>query len=579
MDQDITRSDKILDLHRDLPPREGNKKNSLEEICKSKGVPFLRSGDQSLSHDEFPGLSGSGHNSGPLSESASDFWAQGIASRKVLDIRSNGNKRLGDSTTLMRESGNCPAESITARSAPIHSSDQLHGSRIPSFLEQGSTPATSFRVNHEARQVLKSSDSMSNENSDRGNKPLGPPVEDPVTDQALNVVEPDQMSELEAKKCCSTASASVLKPLTDSRNGNEDTPFRGADTVPLHAEDARRTVTKPSKSEDNLRVRLAVGKSKPAIAMIPGLNRQASSRLSPPKQQQNPEKPSKPSHAPQHNVTSRTKASIHLSKPYPIAPITPNQPIKDRASFKNRQRRNYFHGSAMRKSPQPSAQHARQRSMGRASIPNALCDFGDPGAPLGPSLGQHYPGPQQHTPEGQGQYFDIQGSMPPYVTTHFSGSLSPFIPSFPYSVVSSNNDAIDQNAQVYKQGEQNPEYSQSNHFDSYASSQAANAAPNAADLHQNGTMYTTDTNGFGARFYQNHTDPAHQVRLCPDRMGHARLMKTQLNQNLYSPLEPHREPSKPNQRTAKDLFIPEDLRLKLHARTEATLRVFAGRLL
>lgn len=230
-----------------------------------------------------------------------------------------------------------------------------------------------------------------------------------------------------------------------------------------------------------------------------------------------------------------------------------------------------------------SAQHARQRSMRSPFTPIVLCNLGNPGAPLQPSFGHHYLGPHQHTPEGQGQYFDIQGSMPPFmppfVSAHFSGSLRPNIPPFPYSVHFSSNDAVDQNAQVYKQGEQNAEYSEPNHFDSYASSQAANAAPNAADLHQNGNMYTPDTNGFGPRFYSNHTDPAHQVRLCPVRMGHARLMKTQLNQNLYSPLEPHREPSKPNQRTAKDLFIPEDLRLKLHARTEATLRVFAGRLL
>ncbi|KAF6238459.1 hypothetical protein HO173_003426 [Letharia columbiana] len=112
--------------------------------------------------------------------------------------------------------------------------------------------------------------------------------------------------------------------------------------------------------------------------------------------------------------------------------------------------------------------------------------------------------------------------------------------------------------QAYNSGEQNAEYSQSNHFDSYPPSQVANAVPNAADLHQNGNMYTQDTNGYGPRYYSNHTDPSHQ-----------------LNQNLYTPLEPHREPSKPNQRTAKELFIPEDLRLKLHARTEATLRVFA----
>lgn len=616
-DKDITQSDKVLDLHKDLPPGKGNENNSAEGICKSEHGPISYSEDQSRSHDGFPGLSGSSQKRGPRSEPASDFGAQGLANRKVLDIRSNGNERLGNSTTLISESGNRPAESDTNESASIHARDQLRGSRNLSFLESGSTSATSSRVNHEARQMPKSSVSMSNEMTDGRNEPLGPPLEDPASHPAPHAVEPDQASELETMKCCSTTSASVSKSLTVSRDGNEDTSFRGANAVPLHAEDVRSTVTTPQ----------------PAIPMIPGLNKQASSRLFPRKrqQEQTPEKPSEPSHAPQNNLSSSAKATSHFFEPHSITPFTPtsNKEIQHLKSFsadapviyqsptssspatlispyrKDHARsvsHGYFnfypsYGSVMPETPRrpSSAQHARQTSMETPFTPIQLRNLGHPGAPLQPSLGHHYPGPHQHTPEGQGQYFVIQESMPPFMPplrppfmlpfmppsmpAHFSGSFSPNIPPFSYSVDYSNNDAIDQNAQVYKQGEQNAEYSQSNHFDSYASSQAANAAPNAADLHQNGNMYTQDTNGFGPRFYSNHTDPAHQVRLCPVRMGHARLIKTQLNQNLYSPLEPHREPSKPNQRTAKDLFIPEDLRLKLHARTEATLRVFAGRLL
>lgn len=253
----------------------------------------------------------------------------------MLDTRSYGNERLGDSTTLIRESGNCPAEIITVKSAPIHSRDQLHGSRVLSLLEPGSTCATSFRVNHEALQVPKSSASLSNEISNGRNEPLDPPLEDPATYPAPHVVEPDQASELEAKKCYSTTSASVSKSLTESRNSNEDTPFRGANAVPLHAEDVRSTVTTPRKMEDSQRVRLATGKIKPAIPMIPGLNKQASSRLSPPKRQQTPEKPSEPSHTPQHNVSSSTEAILHLSKPHFIAPITPtsNNMIQHLKSF------------------------------------------------------------------------------------------------------------------------------------------------------------------------------------------------------------------------------------------------------
>lgn len=51
-DRDVTQSDKVLDLHRDLPPRKGNENNSPEDICKSGRGPFLFSGDQSRSHDE-----------------------------------------------------------------------------------------------------------------------------------------------------------------------------------------------------------------------------------------------------------------------------------------------------------------------------------------------------------------------------------------------------------------------------------------------------------------------------------------------------------------------------------------------
>lgn len=39
-------------------------------------------------------------------------------------------------------------------------------------------------------------------------------------------------------------------------------------------------------------------------------------------------------------------------------------------------------------------------------------------------------------------------------------------------------------------------------------------------------------------------------------------------------MEPSRETTKPNQRTAKDFFIPEDIRQRLHDKSEAYLRVF-----
>ena len=194
-----------------------------------------------------------------------------------------------------------------------------------------------------------------------------------------------------------------------------------------------------------------------------------------------------------------------------------------------------------------------------------------------PSTSFRYPEPHQHTPDRQGKFFDTQGSTAPLIHPQSHGSFDPTLHSLPSLLPVFHNDGIYYNAQIDKQGEQNAEYSPSNHFDSYTTAQAPNAAANAADLHQNGNLYAQDTNGYGPRYYSNHADPSHQVNSCENRVSHTMLRKFELNQNLYSPLEPHREPSKPNQRTSKDMFIPEDIRLKLHAKTEATLRVFAGK--
>ncbi|MCJ1428634.1 PAB-dependent poly(A)-specific ribonuclease subunit 3 [Sticta canariensis] len=47
-----------------------------------------------------------------------------------------------------------------------------------------------------------------------------------------------------------------------------------------------------------------------------------------------------------------------------------------------------------------------------------------------------------------------------------------------------------------------------------------------------------------------------------------------LQYHLYAALGPHREHLRPNQRTARDLFIPEDLRQTLQRRNETTLSIF-----
>ena len=221
--------------------------------------------------------------------------------------------------------------------------------------------------------------------------------------------------------------------------------------------------------------------------------------------------------------------------------------------------------------------HNGPNNTGLRLAPNESGGFTNTGE-VQPSVGfGGYPEPHQHTPDGQGQFFGTQGSMTHLMHPQSHDPLDPILHSLPAPLPVFRNDMIYYNAHINKQGEQNAEYSQSNHFDSYTTAQAPNAAPNAADLHQNGNLYAQDTNGYGPRYYSNHADPSHQVTSCEHRVSHTMLRKLQLNQNLYSPLEPHREPSKPNQRTSKDMFIPEDIRLKLHAKTEATLRVFAGK--
>ena len=563
-DRGITQSDTVLGLHKGTTLERGNEKNSPEDICKSENFPILRSEGQSCSPDGIRRLSDSNQKHGPRPNPASDFWAQGLAKVKVLDVRSNGNQKIGDSTAVIKEPGNPHAERDTAESALIQSGDQLHRSRVLSFLRPGSTSAPSSRVDHQAPSVPKYSVSVSKDVPNSRNKASGQPLGDPLRKMARDVAEPDQLLELEAEKGCSTTPASVSKsPTSLSRDGNEDNLVNVAGTVPLHTEHVRSTVTTRLKIEDNLDVRLDTEKIKPTIPMIPSLDEKASSHLSPPKRQQITETPSKPSHAPEYNESSSAKATSHLSlsKPCPVIPITPtsNNKVRHLKSFsvdaptfhpsppssspttpispyrKDHEKSvsigsghsNPSYVSAMPKTPywQPSARHSRQTSMGTPSTPIDSGILRNPGAPSQPSLGLHYPGPHQHTPEGQGQYFDIQ-ALPVLMPAHFSGSLSPNVLPFPFSVDSFNNSAFDQNAQMYKQGEQDAEYSQSNHFDFHASSQAANAAPNAADLHQNGDMYTQDTNGFGPRYYSNHTDPAHQVRICPLRLDHSRLMNT-----------------------------------------------------
>ena len=563
---------------------------------------------------------GGNQDSGPHSDPAFEFWSRGVAKCKALEQGSSGNDKVCDSTAFIKkEPANPSAKRDTAKSAAIHSSDQSDQSRILSLANPDSTSALSTGMDHRARQVPISSSTMSDEISPRKDEPLYRQQVEILKNVAPEIEEREKSSELEAKNCRSRDSASVLNTPTKSRGGSQHDFLRGADAISLHAEHTGHATMSHMEIEDSLLSRRGTGEPKPAASR--GLNfgskipsrLSGTPRLSHPKQRRDLNTPPEPSPISENNELLGTKATSYISNPRSSIPSTPTNSLKSRHSKSLSVEVTAFHPSlrsyssnetmkscsndrnasigtrniysdprcipAMPKTPlqQRRLGHSREASMGRPSVPVESSVFIKSGSSPHKITHPHYPKPHLHIPEGQGQVFGIQGSIPPKTQAHIPYSFGPIMPPHFPSMRSFDN-TIHQNAQIYEQGEQNSEYSQSNHFDTYATSQAANAATNAADLHQNGNMFTQDTNGYGARYFSNHTDPARQVHRYPLYIDHVRLKKTQLNQNLYSPLEPHRESSKSNHRTGRDMFIPEDIRLKLHTRTEATLRVFAGRL-
>ena len=54
------------------------------------------------------------------------------------------------------------------------------------------------------------------------------------------------------------------------------------------------------------------------------------------------------------------------------------------------------------------------------------------------------------------------------------------------------------------------------------------------------------------------------------------LKTSKLQYHLYAALGPHREKLQSNQRTAKDFFLPEDLRQALQRKSEATAKTFSS---
>lgn len=609
-DRGINENDRTVDVHQGTTGRSCNKSTFSEDVHGSENDPFLHSPSQPPSPDGFPGLSGNNEKRGPRSDLASDFWSRGVANWGALHTRSKDNEMISDSNALIKESGNPLTKRDTAETARNYSRAQIYRSGILSFLGSDSTSAASSGA---GRPVPDSSVTVFDEIHEHKKEPPGPSSRNPLEITTLDVEACDQSLEPKAKGRPSTIPPSVWKSPTEPCGGKEHDSLTGADAMSLHTGCAGSTITSNLETETESQGLSITGQSKPAIPTGPRFSDRAyscpgwGSGPSLPKRLQSSYTPPESSQVPKHNNDSSAKATTHISEPRPVTPITPTRNLRIRHPKALSAEAPAFHPSPSSSSPNtPTRIHSnghgrsvssgsgqlnpsylsvmpntrlrqrnwfsRQASMGTPSVPKVS------GGAYQPFVNPQYPEPHQHTPEGQGQCFDTQGSMLPIMPIQICNFPSPQLPPFRSPMQSFETNSIHYNTQFYEQGEQKAEYPQTNHFDSYATSQTANAAPNAADLHQNGNMYTQDTDGYGPRYYSNHANPSHQVHFCPPRIDYAALIKIQLNQNLYSPLEPHRKPSKPNQRTAKDLFIPEDIRLKLHTRTEATLRVFAGRL-
>ena len=597
--------------------RSGNENASPEDFHAPE--PDFRHQDRPL--DDSAELPDGDRECGPRSDAASEFWSQGVAK-----WRANDKRRIGDLTALTKKPVNPPAKTDIAESALARSKDPSCHSWVLGPVEFDSASPISSEADHFARPVPNSSTTVLDEtlHTSTQNRVVGLAPDNARRDQPAkpeaqkfySTVEPRNLSPrdgaatlyrvtLKASKRRSPISPSVSIPPTGPSGSSDYRSLMGTNAISLRAGRTKSIITDHLEYGDGLQSRAGTETPKPSIhtRLIP-----ITGDSSPPspgsavshKQRQIQDTSFKSSPLAMHDESSSLIATLQASKPSSVVPITPlRAPRSMRPKFPSAEAAAFSPSASSRTPATPMKSHTEYFS--RPFMPNTplqerrlghsrQLSVGPPSRPIGPRFlqsseasSQHftnprYPEPHQHTPEERAQYFDIRRSVPHPVPASFYEPLRPSMPRFPSSMSSFANNTIYQNAQLYQQGEHNAEYSQSDHFDAYGSSQGANSAHNPADLHQSGNLYIQETNGYGPRYYSNHADPAHQVFLYSLLIDCVRLMSIQLNQNLYSPLEPHREPSKANQRTARDSFLPEDIRLKLQSRTEATLRVFAGRL-
>jgi len=141
---------------------------------------------------------------------------------------------------------------------------------------------------------------------------------------------------------------------------------------------------------------------------------------------------------------------------------------------------------------------------------------------------------------------------PPYPLPQSTASVPPAARRYQHS-------PLDANAYAYRynQADQGAEYAQTSHFDPFTTGTPGPSTSHNLDIQQGSNNYSQDPSGYGPTYLSGLN-------------SHSQL----LQYHHYAPLEPSREPTKPNQKLAKDLFIPEDIRQRLHDKSEAFLRVF-----
>ena len=402
-----------------------------------------------------------------------------------------------------------------------------------------------------ARQVPNSVGMVSHEIPPGKDVPLHLPQGGFLGKEAPRIEGRENSSGPEAKNDRSPGSANVLDTPTKSRGGSQHDSLTGADVTSLRAKHTAHKSVSHLEIEDNLFTQRGTPSHAEYTEHKITSHLSGTPSLSLPEHQQNRNTPPDPSPVSRNNELCSTKTTSYVSNPCFSIPSTPTNSLTSRHS-----KALSVEAAAFHPSPRSNSSHETMQSCSNDRNPSTSTVTGHftptyipampktplwqrrPGHSRNASTGMdtgprphrithhHYPRPHQHTPEGEGQVFGIQGAMPPPSRAHIPYVFRPIMPPPLLSPMHSFDNTIHQNAQIYEQGEQNPEYSQPSHFDSYANSQAANAAPNAADLHQNGNMYTQDTNGYGARYFSNHTDPARQVHSYPLYMDHARLKET-----------------------------------------------------